>query len=132
MTLVLNNPIAYSDYVPLTITSSQFTYDPHYKIACEYSFDLRNRPLSVKEFGKVETKYKWAKWDDFYPAAKTIGNQTCTYTYIPYVGVSSETDPRGITTYYTYDSAGRLIEEYRLVNDNKQILNVYRYHRKTE
>lgn len=132
MTLTLNNPIAYSDYVPLMISSTQLAYDPNYKTACEYSFDLRNRPRSVKVFGKMETKYQWAKWEDFYPTTKTIGNQTWTYTYIPYVGVSSETDPRGITTYYTYDSVGRLIEEYQMIDNKKQILNVYQYHTKSE
>lgn len=31
-----------------------------------------------------------------------------TYTYIPGVGVTSETDARGVTTYYAYDNLGRL------------------------
>lgn len=31
-----------------------------------------------------------------------------TYTYIPGIGVSSETDPAGMTTYYEYDATGRL------------------------
>lgn len=31
-----------------------------------------------------------------------------TYTYIPLLGVTSETDNRGLTTYYEYDAQGRL------------------------
>ncbi|SEP32775.1 YD repeat-containing protein [Flavobacterium sp. CF108] len=37
-----------------------------------------------------------------------------TYTYLPLVGVSTITDPKGYTTTYTYDSAGRL----EFVKDN--------------
>lgn len=51
-----------------------------------------------------------------------------TYTYSPLVGVTSATDARGLTTYYTYDSVGRLTECYILKNGSKQILEHYDYH----
>ena len=37
-----------------------------------------------------------------------------TYTYQPLVGILSETNPAGITIYYSYDTAGRLTNKYRL------------------
>jgi len=51
-----------------------------------------------------------------------------TYTYSPLVGVTSVTDARGLTTYYTYDSTGRLTECYILKNGSKQIVEHYDYH----
>lgn len=47
-----------------------------------------------------------------------------TYTYKPLVGMTSMTDPRGVTTNYTYDTFNRL---YLASNDDKNILSRYRY-----
>ena len=127
LTLPLSAPIG--DYQPIGSSGNNVTYDSYYQLNTEYFSDKMGRLLSVKPFGGIETKYTW---NGIYPVTKTIGNQTWTYTYIPHVGISSVTDPRGITTYYTYDSAGRLIEEYQIVNGNKQILSAYQYHIKTE
>lgn len=54
-------------------------------------------------------------------------------TYKPLVGVTSETDPAGSSTFYDYDALGRLTEVYRyednVVSDaNKQMLKQYTYH----
>jgi YD repeat-containing protein len=52
------------------------------------------------------------------------GAQVITYTYKPLVGVSSETDTKGMTTYYEYDGLGRL----KVVRDNDQkVLKVVDY-----
>lgn len=127
MSLTLSTPL--TDYQPMAADGDNITYDSRYRLSCEYNFDWMYRPVFIKPFGKTATTYTW---NGIYPVTKTIGNQTWTYTYKPYIGVSSMTDPRGITTYYTYDSSGRLIEEYQLIDGQKQILNVYQYHNKTE
>ena len=49
------------------------------------------------------------------------------YTYKPLVGITSETDPNGITTYYEYDSFGRLS---RVLNQDKKEIKKYTYHYK--
>ena len=51
-----------------------------------------------------------------------------TFTYKPLVGITSVTDARNLTTYYTYDSSGRLSEIYIQKNGSKQIIEKYDYH----
>ena len=49
------------------------------------------------------------------------------FTYKPLVGVTSITDPRGITTFYEYDCFGRLITIYRMNNGTREILQTFEY-----
>ncbi len=51
-----------------------------------------------------------------------------TYTYKPLVGMTSQTDPRGVTTYYDYDDFNRLKETYIIENGEKKVLQAYDYH----
>lgn len=55
-----------------------------------------------------------------------------TYTYKPLVGITSMTDPRGVTTYYDYDDFNRLIESYIIENGAKKVLKKYDYHYKEQ
>lgn len=57
---------------------------------------------------------------------------TSIYTYKSSIGITSVTDPSGLTTYYDYDNAGRLIETYILENGVKKILQAHDYHYLTQ
>ncbi|GGB18305.1 RHS repeat domain-containing protein [Puia dinghuensis] len=53
------------------------------------------------------------------------GALVTSYTYQPFIGMTSQTDPAGRTTYYEYDGLGRL----KLVRDqNANIVKAYDYH----
>ncbi|VBB45390.1 conserved hypothetical protein [uncultured Paludibacter sp.] len=53
--------------------------------------------------------------------------QVSTYTYKPLVGMTSKTDPRGVTTYYEYDSFNRL----KCIKDKDgKVLQSFDYHYK--
>ena len=47
-----------------------------------------------------------------------------TYTYLPLLGVTSQTDPNGLTTYYEYDGLGRLI---KVLDNDRNVLQEYKY-----
>ncbi|MDH6310485.1 hypothetical protein M2451_004078 [Dysgonomonas sp. PFB1-18] len=50
-----------------------------------------------------------------------------TYTYYPFVGLASVTDPAGLSVYYEYDKANRLIQVYQNRNGKKEILESHQY-----
>ena len=52
------------------------------------------------------------------------GIEVSTFTYKPFVGMISKTDPRGVSINYTYDTFGRLILNQ---DDNSKILARYDY-----
>ena len=99
--------------------------DNRYVLSKSYQFDNLLRPTAITPIGGPTTTYTW---DGFYPASVSVGDQTTTYTNIPHVGISSITDPKGLTTYYRYDSYGRLIEIYHIIDGLKQVIQAFNYH----
>ena len=53
-----------------------------------------------------------AAWKNFNTALRNnstlLNAQVSTYTYVPLIGMTSQTDPNGVTTYYEYDPLERL------------------------
>jgi YD repeat-containing protein len=49
------------------------------------------------------------------------------YTYKPLVGITSETDPHGVTTYYDYDPFNRLMD---IKDINSKKIKEFQYHYK--
>lgn len=128
------------------------------------SYSANGNPLEVVDQSGMHTVYLWG-YNDRYLIAE-IKNATSstvntalsalsnnvealrtypslansmvtTWTYKPLVGVTSQTDPSGMTTYYDYDGLGRLKEVYRYEGNvvsasNKRILNQYNYHTKAQ
>lgn len=111
-------------------------------------YDDKGNILQTTGVDGIKTAYKWSDdglyllaevWNATYEEIKNIpvsnlrnrfpNAQITTYTYKPLVGVTSITDPRGITTYYEYDSFGRL----EFIKDNQQnIIEKYEYHYKPQ
>lgn len=127
MDLDITTPI--TNYQSISLNGSSAQFDSRYKMSCEYDFDYYMRPIKIAPHGKMLTTYTW---NGIYPCTITTGNQTSFYTFIPYVGLESSTDPRGITTFHSYDVNGKLIEIYQMNDNRKEIFNSYMYHIKTE
>jgi hypothetical protein len=60
------------------------------------------------------------------PLSTNLPNaQVTIFTYKPFVGISSKTDPKGMTSYYQYDDFQRLLH---VKDQNQNILQSYNYH----
>ncbi|MBL7709153.1 MAG: RHS repeat protein [Chitinophagaceae bacterium] len=129
------------NFTPAAVNGTGLTKDSRYtdEIFAKYS---SGRMSEVIGKNGIATSYLWG-YNNTLPIAKAVGVDyvtllaaynavsgnlsqlrthaslsnafVYTYTYTPGVGMTSETDPRGRTTYYEYDKLNRLV----LVKDNE-------------
>lgn len=130
-TLSLQTAEPLTDYVPLSVQNGKLCADSRYDTTAVYSYNSHLRMTEAVPQNGIPVRYQWDK-QGLYCIAETSGGQQHSYTYYPYIGIATETDARGITTYYAYDSLGRLTEIWRMVNGKKQIINAWNYHYATE
>lgn len=80
---------------------------------------------TVKDCNKDTQKAVWKTFNETLRSNSLLKNaHISTYTYAPLIGITSQTDPNGITTYYEYDDFGRL----KFIRDNDgNITNNYQY-----
>lgn len=123
--LQISAPI--TDYEDIAATSLiGAKYDSRFVTSATYTYEKDwTKIKKVEPVGEPTTTYTW---DDIFVSTIMKGKQKYVYTYFPYIGIKSVTDPRGITTYYTYDAAGRLNEVYQIIDGKKCVIQSYYYH----
>ncbi|MCI5682026.1 MAG: hypothetical protein SOY26_01435 [Paludibacteraceae bacterium] len=130
--LRLQQPLLSTDFHTVSVEAGQLRCDSRYDTVATYTYDKMLRPTSVTPVGQPTTHYSWDA-RRLYITTETTGAFTKCYTYFPYVGLSSETDARGITTYYKYDLLGNLVEVYQYDDNGKKVvLKAYQYHYATQ
>jgi len=119
----------YQDTKPV-IKGENINY-PDLLVAVNLTISDFEQLLSPGGIGDLTSPTQRDAWKDF---NRTLRSQSLltnslitTYTYKSLVGLTSSTDPNGVTTYYEYDGFGRLI----YIRDNSySILKKYDYHYK--
>ena len=81
--------------------------------------------LSVGSLTTDIQKNNWRTFNNLLRNNASANAQITTYSYLPNIGLTSQTDANGITVYYEYDSNCRL---KCIRNDDGNILKTYDYH----
>jgi len=114
------------------------TGDMHTVYLWSYNYQYPVAKIEGLTYSQVLNYYPQSSIDALANTANPTGDQlnairlalasqpalVSTYTYSPLIGMTSATDPRGVTTNYTYDTFNRL---FLARNDDKNILSRYRY-----
>lgn len=125
MELHLAEPV--QGFVPIYKQGGVLVADSRYDTVTHISYTGKQRVYAVWQTGQPVRQFTW---DGRFlnVTAEEYGNQTVSYTWLPYVGMTSQTDARGITTWYRYNALGQLVEIYRKNGNKKEVLQVYEYH----
>ena len=100
---------------------------------CTYSELCQH--ISDGTLNSIEEKWQptetdWKKIEEIrttLPMAEVV-----TMEYKPFFGIIRQTDQRGFSTHFTYDSVGRLIEEYYYESGKRMVLKKHSYHYQKE
>ena len=114
-------------FVPIYKQGGVLVADSRYDTVTHISYTGKQRVYAVWQTGQPVRQFTWdGRFLNI--TAEEYGNQTVSYTWLPYVGMTSQTDARGITTWYRYNALGQLVEIYRKNGNKKEVLQVYEYH----
>lgn len=83
--------------------------------------------LGVEDLNTISEQYEPSSEIGSIIRAALADALVTSYTYIPGIGVSSETGPDGQTLHYSYDEKGRLYYIYRIDDGNISIIEKYDY-----
>lgn len=82
-----------------------------HKTYTHYTYDKRGCMTRQLTADSIEITWQWDN-AGLYPIKQTIGGDLeTTYKWKTLVGLTSITEPSGLTTEYTYDAAGRLVSD---------------------
>jgi len=131
MSLVPENPLPSTNYTPLSVSQGgNVVFDEtHYITTADYEYNNKLRLTKLIPYNAPFTTYIWDS-KNLYPISETTNGFTTSFTYKLMIGLTSKTDPRGVTTYFNYDFLGRLIETSIDGNSGKEKLQNYQYHYK--
>ena len=127
-TFALHPTAPITSYTPVHTGSCRVLYNANYESTSVARCQKWNRLVWEKSVSEaLGTTYQWSS-DLLFPISKTVGGRTWSYSYTPYVGITSEISPRGLYVGYQYDNCGRLEEKYIINNNQKEILEHYVYY----
>lgn len=129
--LYIDTKLPLTTYQNLSFVNDTICYDNRYEEVETYRYNSKYRLSSIHPKSGLPTYLIWDE-KNLHIVSKLTGKMIETYSYIPYVGIKSVTNTRGITTYYSYDKLGNLCEVYQIVDGKKIVLQAQYYHYSTQ